>query len=72
MAMSPVSGALSPTQLAVLAQIRALRAVKPPMQAVAPAQPAPPAAAKPVPASVAASDRPQPNLARGSILNISV
>ena len=29
MAMSPVSGTLSPTQLAVLEQIRALRAAKP-------------------------------------------
>jgi hypothetical protein len=76
MAMSPVSGALSPTQQAVIEQIRALRAAKPPVAvAAAPAQAAP--AAPPKPVAVAALDRaaasdPAPNRPRGSIINIVI
>lgn len=74
MAMSPVSGALSPTQQAVIEQIRALRAAKPPAAVAAPAPAAP--AAQPKPVAVAALDRatsdPAPNRPRGSIINIVV
>jgi hypothetical protein len=76
MALSPASGALSQTQLAVLEQIRALRAAKAtaPVQAMAPV---------PAPAEVKSAAAPgQPlatetsavsaNRPRGSILNITV
>ncbi|HLI20768.1 MAG TPA: hypothetical protein VKV32_06610 [Stellaceae bacterium] len=77
MAMSPVAG-LSQNQLAVIEQIRALRAAKPPGAAAAPAQPAGPAPAKAAArpsidrtATLSAAD-PQPaNRPRGSILNIT-
>ena len=84
MAMSPVSGTPSPAQLAVMEQIRALRAAKAPasVQATAPVQSAAPvqmrpAAARPaptqplMPASATASSMPA-NRPRGSILNITV
>jgi hypothetical protein len=72
MATSPVSGTLSPTQLAVLEQIRALRAVKPPIQAAAPVQAAAPAAPKPAAAQplAATAANSAVNRPRGSILNI--
>lgn len=75
MAMSPVSGALSPTQQAVIEQIRALRAAKPAAAVAAPVQAAP--AAPPKPVALAALDRaaaadPAPNRPRGSIVNIVV
>jgi hypothetical protein len=75
MAVSSVSGAVSPTQLAVLEQIRALRAARPSAAAAAPVQPSPPVQAKAAVAAVdhtanlAAAD-PQANRPRGSILNI--
>ena len=85
MAISPASGALSQTQLAVLEQIRALRAAKPatPVQATTPmvksAAPleAKPVAARAVPAQplamTAAAASPIPGYRpRGSIVNISV
>jgi len=84
MAISPASGALSQTQLAVLEQIRALRAAKPaaPVQATAPLQSAAsvhakPAAAQPVQAhplaTATAAASPMPtSRPRGSILNITV
>jgi len=80
MAMSPVSGTPSAAQLAVMEQIRALRAAKPPasVQATAPAQSAAPVQAKPaaiqsVPAQAftTAASGPMPsNRPRGSLLNI--
>jgi hypothetical protein len=72
MAMSPVSGALSPTQLAVLEQIRALRAAKPPVQAAAPVRPAAPVQAKPAAGQslATAAANPPANRPRGSILNV--
>ena len=78
MAISPASGALSQTQLAVLEQIRALRAAKPvqlaaPVQASAPVRAAAPSQAKPLaaqPVVTAAADVPPANSRRGSILNI--
>ncbi len=84
MAISPASGALSPTQLAVMEQIRALRAAKPaaPVQATALVQSAAPVQTKPVAArpapaqmlaTVSAVSGPMPaNRPRGSILNITV
>ncbi len=83
MAISPTSG-LSQTQLAVLEQIRALRAAKPaaPVQATASIQSAAPVQAKPVAAQPAPAQplataatvaAPMPaNRPRGSILNITV
>jgi hypothetical protein len=82
MAISPASGALSQTQLALLEQIRALRAAK----SVAPAQattpiPSPlrieaePVVAQSAPAQplATAAAGPMPaNRPRGSIINISV
>ena len=84
MATSPISGALSPTQLAVIEQIRALRAAKPvapsaPVQTAAPAQAAAPVVAKPAAAApldrtatITAADPPPANRPRGSILNIVI
>ena len=78
MAISPASGALSQTQLAVLEQIRALRTAKAtaPVQATAPIQSAAqieakPAAAKPLATAATASPMPS-NRPRGSIINITV
>jgi len=83
MAISPTSGALSQTQLAVLEQIRAMRAAKPaaPVQATAPVQSAArveetPIAVRPAPtqplATAAGAASPMPaNRPRGSILNIT-
>jgi hypothetical protein len=62
--MSPASGALSPTQLAVLEQIRMLRAAKPPVAVTTPVQAAPPLAAKP---AVTALDRPAANYSAGNL-----
>jgi hypothetical protein len=83
MAMSPVSGTPSPAKLAVMEQIRALRAAKTatpvqgatPVQSTAPVQ-MKPAAAQPVPAqpltTAAATAGPMAaNRPRGSILNIT-
>jgi hypothetical protein len=82
MALSPVSGTPSPAQLAVMEQIRALRAAKTatPVQATAPVQSARPVQAKPVAAqptpaqplatASAASGATPANRPRGSILNI--
>lgn len=67
MASAPISGSLSPAQQAVLAQIRALRAVKP-VQAAPTVAAAAPAPAKP--AAVAASAHPPAFRGRGSIVNI--
>ena len=80
MAVSPVSGALSQTQLAVLEQIRALRAAKPAaaVQATtAPVRVATPIKAKPIAAQLLATAAPaagpiSANRLRGSILNITV
>ncbi|HEY1504647.1 MAG TPA: hypothetical protein VGF92_10130 [Stellaceae bacterium] len=82
MAISPVSGSPSPVQLAVMEQIRALRAAKnvapvqgaAPVQSTAPVQ-ARPAAAQSSPAAQAlsmatGSGAPPANRPRGSILNI--
>ena len=83
MAISPVSGALSQTQLQVLEQIRAMRAAKPavptpataPIRSAAPVEPMP-LATQPAPqplATAAATASPLPaNRPRGSILNITV
>ena len=78
MAVSPASGALSQTQLAVLEQIRALRAAKPiqaaaPVPAAAPARQAALLELRPLPAqplATASADMPPANRPRGSILNI--
>jgi len=80
MAMSPVSGTPSAAQLAVMEQIRALRAAKAPasVQSVAPIQSAAPVQAKPAviqsaPAQTftTAASGPMPsNRPRGSLLNI--
>jgi hypothetical protein len=82
MAIAPASGAISQTQLAVLEQIRALRAAKAPasVQATAPVQSAAPVQAKPAAAQLApaqplalaaSAGSPMPvNRPRGSILNI--
>lgn len=75
MAMSPVSGVLSPTQLAVLEQIRALRAAKPPVAAAAPVQAPAPVQAKALAPAVdrtanLAAANPQASRPRGSLLNI--
>ena len=83
MAASPVSGTLSQTQLAVLEQIRALRASRPvqaaaPIQATAPAHAAVPISAKPPaaqalgPAVATTASAVPANRPRGSILNIVV
>jgi hypothetical protein len=84
MAISPVSGALSQTQLAALEQIRALRAAKSaaPTQATTSVQSAAPVQTKPVAvqlapaqslATVAATAGPMPtNRPRGSILDVTV
>ncbi|HEX4192473.1 MAG TPA: hypothetical protein VHY80_05220 [Stellaceae bacterium] len=82
MALSPVSGTPSPAQLAVMEQIRALRAAKTatPVQATTPIQSAAPVPAKPAaiasapaPSLTTASASANPmaaNRPRGSILNI--
>jgi hypothetical protein len=80
--MSPVSGTPSPAQLAVMEQIRALRAAKAPasVQATAPVQSTAPVRAKPsavssapaqtlTTASAVSGSMPS-NRPRGSILNI--
>jgi hypothetical protein len=85
MAMSPVSGTPSPAQLAVMEQIRALRAAKPaasaqataPVQSASPLVQAKPIAAQQAPAqplaTATAATGPMPaNRPRGSILNITV
>jgi hypothetical protein len=84
MALSPVSGTPSPAQLAVMEQIRALRAAKSaaPVQATTPVQSTVPVQAKPAAVSSAptqpfpkasASADPMPaGRPRGSILNITV
>jgi hypothetical protein len=77
MAISPASGALSPTQLAVLEQIRTLRAAKPaalvqataPVRSAMPVQ-AKPAAAQPLSTAAATASAMAANRPRGSILNI--
>jgi hypothetical protein len=71
MATSPISGALSPTQLAALEQIRALRAPKPVETAPVLQAPAAPVAAKRAAAQpLATAAAPPGNRPRGSILNI--
>ncbi len=76
MAIAPTSGGISPTQQAALAQIRALRAVKPPAAVTAPAAPvsAAPAQARqaddPTTALTLNTATPPANRPRGSILNI--
>jgi hypothetical protein len=71
MATSPISGALSPTRLAALEQIRALRAAKPVQPVPFLQAPAAPVDAKPAAAQPLATAAPPPgNRPRGSILNI--
>jgi hypothetical protein len=75
MAIAPASG-MSPTQLAALEQIRALRAVKPPATVSAPV--APPVQARPTTQIATGTNfatmsaPPQGNRPRGSLLNITV
>lgn len=73
MAIAPASG-MSPTQLAALEQIRALRAVKPPVAAAPVAAPvqARPAAQVTTSTNFAHTAPPPGNRPRGSLLNITV